>query len=210
MQTKMTYQQQLNHPLWKQKRDAILARDNFTCLCGVTELLHVHHMKYTGYAWEAPDNDLITLCNDCHRKIHTGELKLVREQAAPVEGTILVGSSILVVKSALAKATKEVYRAAPVLLIAIENISYDNVTYMRSSLIANNVGVSKTTISKHIKTLRESGIIQPDDNENNIPRSVMLWRICPFLGWKGKVSKLHAYLKTLPPEHPWFDYNVTE
>jgi hypothetical protein len=208
MQAKMTYAQQLNHPLWRQKRDAILARDNFTCLCGATEKLHVHHMKYTGYAWEAPDNDLITLCSDCHRKVHTGELKLVVEQAAAIEDNILIGGLILASRSALAKATKEVYRATPVLLIAIENILYDNVTYIRSSVIANSVKKSRATIAKHVKALQELSIIQPDDND--ILRGILQWRICPFLGWKGKVSKLHTYLKTLPKDHPWFDYNVTE
>lgn len=57
---------------WMKKRSLVLIRDNFTCrACGVrTKGLHVHHLipKITG-GDESLEN-LITLCNKCHNKIH--------------------------------------------------------------------------------------------------------------------------------------------
>jgi formate-dependent nitrite reductase cytochrome c552 subunit len=65
------YSEKLQHPLWQQRRMTILNRDQFTCQkCGDKETnLHVHHKKYSGEPWEAPDNDLETLCKDCHKVI---------------------------------------------------------------------------------------------------------------------------------------------
>ncbi len=46
----------------------ILDRDKFACtLCrDEKSTLHVHHKKYTGQPWEALDEDLETICLDCH------------------------------------------------------------------------------------------------------------------------------------------------
>lgn len=76
----LTYTQQLLDPRWKAKRKSILTRDKFNCLnCKANLKLHVHHIRYTGYAWEAPDKDLITLCAACHKKVHTGILEIVED-----------------------------------------------------------------------------------------------------------------------------------
>lgn len=63
-----TYLEKLKSPKWQKKRLEILQRDNFTCqLCSDTETeLQVHHLKYTGEPYEAPNNDLQTLCKHCH------------------------------------------------------------------------------------------------------------------------------------------------
>lgn len=65
----MNYSEKLKHPNWQKKRLEILQRDNFTCqLCTDTETeLHVHHLKYTGEPFEAPNEDLQTLCKRCHK-----------------------------------------------------------------------------------------------------------------------------------------------
>jgi len=63
-----TYSEKLKKPKWQRKRLEILQRDNFTCVhCKDTETeLHVHHLKYTGEPFEAPDSDLETVCKHCH------------------------------------------------------------------------------------------------------------------------------------------------
>lgn len=62
------YSEKLKSPKWQKKRLEILSRDNFTCLgCGDTETeLHVHHVKYTKEPYNAPNEDLQTLCKHCH------------------------------------------------------------------------------------------------------------------------------------------------
>lgn len=64
----MNYSEKLKSPKWQKKRLEVLSRDNFTCCkCGDTETeLHVHHLKYTKEPYDAPNEDLETLCKDCH------------------------------------------------------------------------------------------------------------------------------------------------
>jgi 5-methylcytosine-specific restriction endonuclease McrA len=69
----MNYKNQLLTKNWKQKRLIILKRDNFKCKkCNSTNNLHVHHLVYEKNlkAWEAKNENLITLCNICHAKEH--------------------------------------------------------------------------------------------------------------------------------------------
>lgn len=46
-----------------------MERDKFACQLCTDEKseLQVHHKKYTGEPWEAPDEDLVTLCCHCHK-----------------------------------------------------------------------------------------------------------------------------------------------
>lgn len=70
---KEQYHQQLEHPMWTKKREVILKRDNYQCrICGSKHNLQVHHIKYSNdkKAWEYPNLDLITLCEECHKKVH--------------------------------------------------------------------------------------------------------------------------------------------
>jgi len=65
-----TYLEQLKDPRWKEKREKIFQRDGYTCFsCGSKENLRCHHKRYSGKAWEAPDDDLQTLCQACHEKL---------------------------------------------------------------------------------------------------------------------------------------------
>ena len=66
------YQELLERPEWKEKRERILERDGHTCqFCGSTEQLQVHHFNYDAPTpWDVPDKYLITLCKDCHKNYH--------------------------------------------------------------------------------------------------------------------------------------------
>jgi len=66
------YSQKLRDPRWQKLRLEIMQRDGFSCkICSSTQkTLMVHHLKYTGNPWEAPPQDLITLCEDCHNEEH--------------------------------------------------------------------------------------------------------------------------------------------
>lgn len=67
----MTYAEKLKSPKWQKRRLEILNRDKFKCKkCGDTETtLHVHHLSYHGEPWEAPSDELDTLCEHCHHFI---------------------------------------------------------------------------------------------------------------------------------------------
>ena len=64
----MNYSEKLKDPRWQKKRLEILERDEWACKrCGNNKkTLHVHHKKYHKEPWDAKNNDLETLCEDCH------------------------------------------------------------------------------------------------------------------------------------------------
>ena len=55
----------------------VLTRDNYTCQCCKTKkgTLHVHHKIYRSHGGSDDIENLITLCESCHKKLHKGELK---------------------------------------------------------------------------------------------------------------------------------------
>jgi len=75
--SKKSYSELLKDPRWQKRRCEIYQRDNWTCqMCGnglydgVPLNVH-HHVYHKGYMpWEYKDSDLITLCEDCHAKLH--------------------------------------------------------------------------------------------------------------------------------------------
>ena len=75
---KDSYREDLNDERWKRKREKILKRDGYKCRwCGSIDDLQVHHKYYNKYpdgsrvrAWDYPDDALIVLCRDCHKKYH--------------------------------------------------------------------------------------------------------------------------------------------
>ena len=78
------YYELLKDDRWLDKREEILQRDNYKCIScknkgeeeeystmQLGEYLHVHHLIYKKGAapWEYENDDLITLCDDCHKFI---------------------------------------------------------------------------------------------------------------------------------------------
>ena len=81
-ESKSDYYELLKDPRWQKRRLEIMQRDGWKCkMCGSGLSdgipLNVHHYVYhKGYLpWEYPDKDLITLCRDCHHKLHEEKLK---------------------------------------------------------------------------------------------------------------------------------------
>ncbi len=61
---------------WKKKRKEIMKRDNFKCkLCGKEEGLQCHHVYSLNTNWEKrlENNNIITVCKDCHSDIHNNK-----------------------------------------------------------------------------------------------------------------------------------------
>lgn len=77
----MTYAEKLQDPRWQKRRLDVMQRADFQCeFCRNREMtLHVHHLKYTGEPWEAPDEDLECLCKIHHdaREKSRGNLECI-------------------------------------------------------------------------------------------------------------------------------------
>ena len=80
----LSYDELLKTQEWQDKRYAILKRDNYCCSwCGKQNDLNVHHQYYSKHPngkkvlpWDYPDDALITLCRECHRKAHNRRIKV--------------------------------------------------------------------------------------------------------------------------------------
>ncbi len=79
LDNKTEYTHLLQTEEWKNKRQKILRRDDYKCyMCGSANDLEVHHRQYhkisaTGQfvkPWDYKENNLITLCKNCHTQGH--------------------------------------------------------------------------------------------------------------------------------------------
>lgn len=72
---KISYAEKLRDPRWQKKRLEIMQRDRFRCRdCSRSDRnLQVHHCAYSGNPWEAPNDLLLTLCDECHEKRQAAE-----------------------------------------------------------------------------------------------------------------------------------------
>ena len=71
------YQKGFNYG-YSSRRKAILHRDNYTCqCCGKKNCrLEVHHIKFRRNGGTDDEENLITLCEDCHKGVHAGTVEL--------------------------------------------------------------------------------------------------------------------------------------
>jgi 5-methylcytosine-specific restriction endonuclease McrA len=60
----------LGSAFWRERREHILERANYTCeKCGARPATEVHHLTYVRVFQELP-SDLVALCRQCHAEIH--------------------------------------------------------------------------------------------------------------------------------------------
>ena len=71
------YQKGFNYG-YSSRRKAVLHRDNYTCqCCGKRNCrLEVHHIKFRRDGGTDDEENLITLCEDCHKGVHAGTVVL--------------------------------------------------------------------------------------------------------------------------------------
>ena len=74
------YQKGFNYG-YSSRRSAILHRDNYTCqCCGKKNCrLEVHHIKFKSNGGTDDEENLITLCEDCHKGVHLGTVVLSKK-----------------------------------------------------------------------------------------------------------------------------------
>ena len=87
------YQQGNRLGFWN-TREYVLARDNHECQCchgkSNDNILNVHHLESRKTGGNAPNN-LITLCETCHKAYHKGEIKLTFKRGQSYRGAAFMG-----------------------------------------------------------------------------------------------------------------------
>ena len=69
---------------WKALRAQALKRDGYRCqMCGSGTNLQAHHVSYEHLHTDEELDDVVTLCKECHKKVHAKDLERKREQNSP-------------------------------------------------------------------------------------------------------------------------------
>ena len=81
-------------------------------------------------------------------------------------------------------------------------VNFENQVVFSQSSLAEDMNVTRLTVSRHIKRMRELGLIVTDPREHNAaaPR---VWRLNPKLVWRGSGESMREYLGKLPKDHPF-------
>jgi hypothetical protein len=111
---------------------------------------------------------------------------------------------------ALRKAFADLAEAMQTIGPLITMVKSENQVIFRPAALAEELGVSKATVERHVNKARQLGLIEPDSIEHGITQGFRVWRLCPFLAWQGTGDSLRTYLQTLPADHPWVDYKEPE
>ncbi len=86
------YQNGAQKDFWN-VREYVLYRDNHTCQAcngkSKDKILNVHHIESRQTGGDRPDN-LITLCETCHKKYHAGKIKLAIKKYKPFKAETIM------------------------------------------------------------------------------------------------------------------------
>ena len=87
-------------------KEYVLSRDGYKCqICNKSKVkLHVHHIESRKTGGDAPNN-LVTLCLDCHVKLHAGTVKLKKKRGQSFRDA----TQMTVMRPALLRELKEMY-----------------------------------------------------------------------------------------------------
>ena len=71
------YYEYLESPQWKEKRRAVLQRDNYVCqACLHRRASQAHHLTYE-HIYNEPLFELVAVCSTCHEKLHAPPSSIV-------------------------------------------------------------------------------------------------------------------------------------
>ena len=72
----LDYYEYLQSKEWQIVRRKRLQIDGYKCqMCGTGKNLQVHHISYEHLGQEKEIDDLVTLCKECHQKVHEEDLR---------------------------------------------------------------------------------------------------------------------------------------
>lgn len=96
--------------------------------------------------------------------------------------------------------------SASTLMRISARVEHENQVIFTPTQLAKALRISGATMHAHLAKLREAGVLIPDPKEPEDARSYRVWRVCPFLAWRGSGKKMVEYVKGLPSDHPFLAY----
>jgi hypothetical protein len=108
------------------------------------------------------------------------------------------GDFALVYKDYLRHVQQQAPEALPTLVTLIYFNDMQNVVRATHEFIASQSGASIPTVARHMKRLRELGVVI---NDVMVPYACYL--VHPLLTWKGKATDRDKYIAGLGTDHPF-------
>lgn len=154
----------------------VLMRDNYTCQCCKTKkgTLHIHHIVYRSKGGSNDTDNLITLCENCHKKLHRDELKEFEVKLKGKKKTNLrYATQISIVRSQLLKnRPKAIETYGYVTKANRQNLGLDKTHYIDACVIAsqgNSFKQSDTVFFKKCVSRQDRQFTKGVRNEKKIP-----------------------------------------
>ena len=149
------YQKGFNYE-YGSRKEAVLHRDSYTCqLCGKKHVrLEVHHIIFRSNGGTDDENNLITLCEECHKGVHDGTIKLDKK---PKKINLKYATHMSIIRSQLLKSYSEAIETLGfVTKVNREHLSLEKDHYIDACVIAsggkefevNNIIYKKKRVSK--------------------------------------------------------------
>lgn len=159
----------------------VLMRDNHTCQCCKTKkgTLHVHHIVYRSKGGSDDTDNLITLCENCHKKLHKSELKKFEVKLKGKKKTDLrYATQMSIVRSQLLKNRPEAIETfGYVTKVNRQNLGLDKTHYIDACVIAsqgNSFKQSDTVFFKKCVARQDRQLTKGIRNEKKIPTNKIL------------------------------------
>ena len=150
------YKRYLQSDKWSEIRQSVIERDNFKCaVCDSPDNLHVHHLTYKNVGSEK-DEDLITLCRDCHFK----ECDLVEKDQDFIKVYKLFTSQVLEDLEYLNGALSLLFwfmDKVQDLMDKVQDlmVNDDPIVYLEAKNVEKELQVSRTTLYKYLRLLKD-------------------------------------------------------
>lgn len=159
----------------------VLIRDNYTCQCCKTKrgTLHVHHIAYRSQGGSDDTDNLITLCENCHKKLHNGELKEFEVKLKGKKKTNLrYATQMSIVRSQLLKnRPKAIETFGYVTKANRQNLGIDKTHYIDACVIASQGNLFKqsdTIFFKKCVSRQDRQLTKGIRSEKKIPTNKIL------------------------------------
>lgn len=172
-----SYKRYLKSDKWDTIRNAIIERDNYRCaICSSRDNLHVHHLTYENVGNEK-DEELITLCKGCHFK----KIDQIEKDRDFIKVYKLFTSQVI--------EDLEYLNGALSLLFWFMDkvqdlmVNDDPIVYLEAKNVEKELQVSRTTLYKYLKLLKDKDYIEQIQNRSHI------YRVNPSMIFKGTLDK---------------------
>lgn len=189
-------------------REYVLFRDNHTCQnCkgkSKDPILNVHHIKSRKTSGDAPNN-LVTLCETCHKKFHKGEIELNFKRGKSFKDASFMG----IMKWSLYKKLKSIYENVHMTFGYITKntrIKYNlpKEHYIDARCISGNPLAKplnyvfyQKKIRIHNRQIHKANLLKGEKKKlNQAPYKVFEFRLFDKIKWNNKIGFIFGRRKS--------------